>query len=219
MPFGNGDISLNVWTEEETGSVCFYIGKTDAWDETGRLLKIGKVRVKIDPNPFAEGPHVQPEAQLRRGGGRGQGGGGRGGDPHPGLGGRQSARRPRRGLDASGERRDGIDRALASRAGGLKDALVSGLNYYPGIFGPTVVGPDVVVDEPAARIVWYHRQSRDPLFRQEPGHAGTRRRRPQGPAQGQSFWRAYGGRGLCQKRGQDARLRRKAPPARSPFTS
>src|SRR5512139_149648 len=60
MPAGNGDLSLNVWTEGETGSVCFYIGKTDSWDETGRLLKIGKVRIKVEPNPFeAARPFVQ----------------------------------------------------------------------------------------------------------------------------------------------------------------
>lgn len=47
MPLGNGDISLNAWTEE-SGDLVFYIGKTDSWDENGRLLKIGCVRVKID---------------------------------------------------------------------------------------------------------------------------------------------------------------------------
>jgi len=47
VPLGNGDISLNTWVEE-SGDLVFYIGKTDSWDESGRLLKIGKVRVKID---------------------------------------------------------------------------------------------------------------------------------------------------------------------------
>ncbi|MGD0783256.1 MAG: DUF5703 domain-containing protein, partial [Candidatus Aminicenantales bacterium] len=51
MPLGNGDIGLNVWTEGSTGSLCFYISKTDSWDETGRLLKLSKVRVTLDPNP------------------------------------------------------------------------------------------------------------------------------------------------------------------------
>ncbi len=48
MPAGNGEIGLNVWVEE-TGDLLFYIGKTDSWDENGRLLKVGKVRVSIDP--------------------------------------------------------------------------------------------------------------------------------------------------------------------------
>src|SRR5512139_2942252 len=67
MPAGNGDLSLNVWTEGETGSVCFYIGKTDSWDETGRLLKIGKVRIKFEPNPFAGGARFSQRLSLADG--------------------------------------------------------------------------------------------------------------------------------------------------------
>ena len=54
MPLGNGDIGLNVWVEK-TGDLVFYISKTDAWsDNVGGnkgLLKLGRIRVKIDP-PF-----------------------------------------------------------------------------------------------------------------------------------------------------------------------
>ena len=46
MPLGNGDIGLNVWAEQD-GDLMFYIGKTDAWDESARLLKLGRVRVTI----------------------------------------------------------------------------------------------------------------------------------------------------------------------------
>jgi hypothetical protein len=48
MPIGNGDIGLNLWVEEN-GDLVFYISKTDAWDENGRLCKVGRVRVKFDP--------------------------------------------------------------------------------------------------------------------------------------------------------------------------
>jgi Domain of unknown function (DUF5703) len=48
MPAGNGDITLNAWVEE-SGDLLFYIGKTDAWDEYGRLLKVGRVRIGIQP--------------------------------------------------------------------------------------------------------------------------------------------------------------------------
>ena len=54
MPIGNGDIGLNVWVEP-SGDLLFFIGKTDAWDENMRLLKLGKVRVKFTP------PLVQPD--------------------------------------------------------------------------------------------------------------------------------------------------------------
>ena len=52
IPVGNGDIGLNVWTEQN-GDVVFYLSKTDAWSENGQLLKLGKVRVSLTPNPFA----------------------------------------------------------------------------------------------------------------------------------------------------------------------
>ena len=50
MPLGNGDISLNAWVEP-SGDLVFYIGKTDSWDNYGRLLKIGRVRVSLNPKP------------------------------------------------------------------------------------------------------------------------------------------------------------------------
>jgi hypothetical protein len=53
MPIGNGDIGANVWVEKN-GDLAFYISKTDAWSETGRLLKLGKVVVTVTPNPFNE---------------------------------------------------------------------------------------------------------------------------------------------------------------------
>jgi len=48
MPLGNGQVAINAWIERD-GSILFYIGRSDAWDEYGRLLKIGKVRVRLDP--------------------------------------------------------------------------------------------------------------------------------------------------------------------------
>jgi len=48
MPLGNGDIGLNAWVDDR-GDVVFYIGKTDAWGDNGRLLKVGRVRVACDP--------------------------------------------------------------------------------------------------------------------------------------------------------------------------
>lgn len=53
MPTGNGDISLNVWVEER-GDLHFYIGKTDSWDDNGRLLKLGRVRIQMNPNPLTQ---------------------------------------------------------------------------------------------------------------------------------------------------------------------
>jgi alpha-L-fucosidase 2 len=51
MPLGNGDIALNIWTEQN-GDIVLLIAKSDAWSENGQLLKLGKVRVSLTPNPF-----------------------------------------------------------------------------------------------------------------------------------------------------------------------
>lgn len=66
MPLGNGDIGLNVWTQEN-GDVCFYISKTDAWDENCRLIKIGRVRIALSPNPFRAGQPFSQVLRLRQG--------------------------------------------------------------------------------------------------------------------------------------------------------
>jgi alpha-L-fucosidase 2 len=52
MPLGNGDIGVNAWVEE-SGDLLFYIGKTDSWDDNGRLLKVGRVRIQLNPRPTA----------------------------------------------------------------------------------------------------------------------------------------------------------------------
>jgi hypothetical protein len=52
MPIGNGDLGANVWVEP-SGDLVLLIGKTDAWDENSINLKLGRVRVKCTPNPFA----------------------------------------------------------------------------------------------------------------------------------------------------------------------
>lgn len=51
MPAGNGDLGINLWTETN-GDLVFLISKTDAWTENGQLVKLGRVRVKLDPSPF-----------------------------------------------------------------------------------------------------------------------------------------------------------------------
>src|SRR5450432_3313648 len=51
MPLGNGDIALNVWTEQN-GDIVLLLAKSDAWSENGQLLKLGRIRVKLTPNPF-----------------------------------------------------------------------------------------------------------------------------------------------------------------------
>ena len=63
MPLGNGDIGISAWVEQD-GDLLFYIGKTDAYDENHRLLKLGRVRIKLSPNPFQAGEPFRQELKL-----------------------------------------------------------------------------------------------------------------------------------------------------------
>jgi alpha-L-fucosidase 2 len=58
MPIGNGDFAANVWTEQN-GDLVLLLAKSDAWSENGQLLKLGRVRLSLTPNPFARGPVTQ----------------------------------------------------------------------------------------------------------------------------------------------------------------
>jgi len=50
MPLGNGEIALNAWIEP-SGDLRFYIARTDAWDDSGRLVKVGAMRIKVGDGP------------------------------------------------------------------------------------------------------------------------------------------------------------------------
>src|SRR5271170_6493257 len=52
MPVGNGDVAANVWTEQN-GDLVLLVAKADAWTEWGQLVKPGRVRLQLSPNPFA----------------------------------------------------------------------------------------------------------------------------------------------------------------------
>src|SRR5579863_8384449 len=58
MPIGNGDIAANVWTEQN-GDVVILLAKADAWTELGKLVKLGRLRIHLDPNPFTGGQFSQ----------------------------------------------------------------------------------------------------------------------------------------------------------------
>lgn len=57
MPCGGGDIGLNVWVEK--GDILFYMAKSDAFDENNALLKLGRIRIQLSPNPFTDGTFSQ----------------------------------------------------------------------------------------------------------------------------------------------------------------
>lgn len=155
MPLGNGDIGLNVWVEAD-GDLLFYLSKTDAWSETARLQKLGRVRVKLTPNPFRRGRPFLQELQLDRG---------------------------RIEIRAGGEtllvwvdaHHPVAHVEIASRDGVAAEARVEIWRTQPrtlpkeelhsayGMDGgpePVVVDPDTIVENARDAVVWYHRNER-----------------------------------------------------------
>ncbi|QDK81053.1 hypothetical protein EXU85_21535 [Spirosoma sp. KCTC 42546] len=65
MPCGGGDIGLNVWVEN--GDVLFYLSRSGTFDENNAMLKLGRVRLKLSPNPF-NGTDFKQELKLTEGG-------------------------------------------------------------------------------------------------------------------------------------------------------
>ncbi|RRN77861.1 hypothetical protein EIM50_17445, partial [Pseudoxanthomonas sp. SGD-10] len=64
MPLGGGDIGLNVWVEDD--ELLFYVSRTGTFDENNTLLKLGRVRLKLTPNPFVNQSFKQ-ELDLQNG--------------------------------------------------------------------------------------------------------------------------------------------------------
>lgn len=64
MPIGNGDIGANVWVEKASGDLILLLAKTDAWDENGILLRIGRLRVSLDPPVFRDQANYRQELKL-----------------------------------------------------------------------------------------------------------------------------------------------------------
>ena len=63
MPLGNGDIGVNAWVDTK-GDLLFYVGKTDAWSENGRLLKVGRLRLHCSPVAKATTDTFRQELRL-----------------------------------------------------------------------------------------------------------------------------------------------------------
>ena len=66
MPIGNGDLAANVWVEPN-GDLVFYLAKSDAWSGNQQLLKLGRIRVRLDPLLVTEGATFRQELDLATG--------------------------------------------------------------------------------------------------------------------------------------------------------
>ena len=69
MPIGNGELAANVWVEP-TGDLIFYLSKSDAWTGGGpdpELVKLGRVRVRLETPLYQEGSEFRQELDLKTG--------------------------------------------------------------------------------------------------------------------------------------------------------
>ncbi|MBP6432718.1 MAG: hypothetical protein KA319_13210 [Ferruginibacter sp.] len=64
MPCGGGDIGMNVWVEN--GELLIYVAKSGSYNEDNALLKSGRIRVNLFPNPLA-GKKFKQELHLQDG--------------------------------------------------------------------------------------------------------------------------------------------------------
>jgi hypothetical protein len=66
MPIGNGDLAANFWVEP-SGDLVFYLSKNDSWDADQELLKLGRVRIRLDKPFVRDGRPFRQELDLARG--------------------------------------------------------------------------------------------------------------------------------------------------------
>jgi hypothetical protein len=64
MPCGGGGVGLNVWVEN--GDILFYISQSGTFDENNTLLKQGRIRIRLSPNPL-EGEMFRQELNPEEG--------------------------------------------------------------------------------------------------------------------------------------------------------
>ena len=159
MPIGNGEVGLNVWVEEG-GDLLFYVARTDAWSGNGRLLKLGRIRLKLTPNPFAKGLPFRQELKLREGEIEIAAGPA---DRSVHLRVWVDANAPVVRVDVEGaqplEVRASLEiwRPKQRTLAGVESKSAYGIAKGPD---PVVVEPDVVMPAADDRVVWYHRNGK-----------------------------------------------------------
>jgi alpha-L-fucosidase 2 len=156
MPIGNGEIGANVWVEPG-GDLVLLLSKTDAWSENCRLLKLGRIRLRLSPNPLADGAPFKQTLRLRQG------------EILIEMGKDEKAATLRVWIDANrpvvlveAGSPSPFDVQATLEVWRTKKRQLAGkeVNSAYGLHGapfPTYVYPDTVVDGRQNQIVWYHR--------------------------------------------------------------
>jgi hypothetical protein len=197
MPIGNGDVGLNVWVEEN-GDILFYISKTDAWSENCRLLKLGRVRLKVSPSPFGKSGSFCQTLKLRQGeieivaGSL---------DKQVTLRVWVDANRPVIRVEAEGQQAFDLQSSLEVWRDEPRELKGGEMNSARALTGnkeyPIIVYPDTVLPAANNRIVWYHRNEKScyPITL-ENQHLGQLRVRHRDPLMHRTFGGCMRGDGL-----------------------
>ncbi|WP_135554362.1 DUF5703 domain-containing protein [Paenibacillus cymbidii] len=163
MPLGNGDIGLNVWAGQD-GSLFLLIAKTDAWDENGSLLKLGRIRITatLAGSRLPVGPPAAFRQTLRLADGEIA--------VAIGEAGEQiryriwvDAHQPVARIEAEADREIELQVANESWRTERRPLAGSELHMAYGLKGgaaPIIVEADTVHDAKGDELVWYHRNER-----------------------------------------------------------
>ncbi len=65
MPCGGGDIGMNVWVEK--GEILFYLSRSGTFDELNGFPKLGRFRIKLNPNPLDQSEAFKQALKLKDG--------------------------------------------------------------------------------------------------------------------------------------------------------
>jgi alpha-L-fucosidase 2 len=156
MPLGNGDLGVNAWVEP-SGDLVLLLSKTDAWSGNCRLLKLGRVRIRVTPSPLAVGVPFRQELHLSQG------------EMTIRFGEDSAAARLRVWVDAHQPvvhieadcaKPADLEATLEVWRDGKRELKGDEAHSAYGLHGgpaPIICHPDTVLDGPSDRIVWYHR--------------------------------------------------------------
>lgn len=156
MPAGNGELGINAWVEPN-GDLLLYLGRTDAWSENGRLLKLGRVRISFTPSLAGSGKDFHQELDYRDGLIKIHGG-----DTSVRV--WVDAHHPLVQVDVDSDRQltatVRMERWRTERRQLAEWEIFSAYGLHGDDGPPVYVEPDTIVPGQPGRIVWYHRNER-----------------------------------------------------------
>lgn len=157
LPLGNGDLAANIWIEP-SGDIVFYLSKSDAWDHLSRLIKLGRLRVKLTPAlPTSAAAHFETTLDLATASVRITA---TDGQRHLSLRLWADAHHPRFVVEIDSSQPVTVTASLDPWRTAPRELLggerVSAYGFAESP-APLIADADTAVDAPEAGVLWYHR--------------------------------------------------------------